>query len=211
MKIKRLSSFKILASAGIAAVCICGMATSAKADVKYILQNVTFDDGGTVAANGYFTTNVDGYVSSWNITTNAGTTLNFVTSYVSPPANALSDVPGAPPFTSVLFAPNGNPEQQALALVFQNPLGFASDPIVGGWECAGAYGCNLTGQTNPYGYGGGPIWGPTRFIVTDVAQGPSVLATGVPEVSTWGMMLLGFLGVGLAASRRKSRPALRLA
>jgi hypothetical protein len=32
----------------------------------------------------------------------------------------------------------------------------------------------------------------------------------VPEPATWAMMILGFLGVGLAAYRRKSRPAFRL-
>ena len=32
----------------------------------------------------------------------------------------------------------------------------------------------------------------------------------VPEPATWAMMILGFLGVGLVAYRRKSRPAFRL-
>jgi hypothetical protein len=50
--------------------------------------------------------------------------------------------------------------------------------------------------------------------------GPAVLdltfngspVTGVPEASTWAMMVLGFCGVGFMAYRRKSRhPALRLA
>jgi hypothetical protein len=31
---------------------------------------------------------------------------------------------------------------------------------------------------------------------------------GVPEPSTWAMMLLGFAGVGFMAYRRKSKPAL---
>jgi hypothetical protein len=35
--------------------------------------------------------------------------------------------------------------------------------------------------------------------------------TGVPEVSTWAMMLLGFAGVGFMAYRRKAQPAFRLA
>jgi hypothetical protein len=49
--------------------------------------------------------------------------------------------------------------------------------------------------------------------------GPAVLdltfrgspVTGVPEVSTWAMMILGFCGVGFMAYRRKSQPALRFA
>ena len=35
--------------------------------------------------------------------------------------------------------------------------------------------------------------------------------SAVPEASTWAMMLLGFVGVGFMAYRRKSKPALRLA
>jgi len=38
-----------------------------------------------------------------------------------------------------------------------------------------------------------------------------VLASGVPEASTWAMMILGFFGIGLVAYRRSERPRLRLA
>jgi len=34
--------------------------------------------------------------------------------------------------------------------------------------------------------------------------------SGVPEPATWAMMILGFLGVGFMAYRRKGKPALRL-
>jgi hypothetical protein len=34
---------------------------------------------------------------------------------------------------------------------------------------------------------------------------------GVPEPSTWAMLLLGFAGIGLMAYRRKSKPALMAA
>lgn len=39
----------------------------------------------------------------------------------------------------------------------------------------------------------------------------NVTVTAVPEPSTWAMMILGFLGVGFMAYRRKSGPALRIA
>jgi hypothetical protein len=39
----------------------------------------------------------------------------------------------------------------------------------------------------------------------------NVVLTAVPEASTWAMMLLGFLGVGFMAYRRKKGPAFRLA
>jgi hypothetical protein len=36
-------------------------------------------------------------------------------------------------------------------------------------------------------------------------------ASAVPEPSTWAMMILGFIGVGFMAYRRKAKPAFRLA
>jgi hypothetical protein len=38
-----------------------------------------------------------------------------------------------------------------------------------------------------------------------------VVTTGVPEPSTWAMMILGFLGIGFAAYRQRSRVSFRLA
>jgi hypothetical protein len=37
------------------------------------------------------------------------------------------------------------------------------------------------------------------------------VTAGVPEASTWAMMILGFLGVGFTAYRRKTKPSFRLA
>jgi hypothetical protein len=39
----------------------------------------------------------------------------------------------------------------------------------------------------------------------------SSVVTGVPEPSTWAMMLLGFCGLGFLARRRKNQPALTAA
>jgi hypothetical protein len=44
------------------------------------------------------------------------------------------------------------------------------------------------------------------LLSTDV-----VISPGVPETSTWAMMLLGFAGLGFMAYRRKSRLALMAA
>jgi hypothetical protein len=41
-------------------------------------------------------------------------------------------------------------------------------------------------------------------------DGNPSLTTGVPEASTWAMMILGFCGVGFMAYRRKSKPLFRL-
>jgi hypothetical protein len=40
--------------------------------------------------------------------------------------------------------------------------------------------------------------------------GPAAPSPGVPEASTWGMMLLGFAGLGFAAYR-KARPVVLIA
>jgi hypothetical protein len=40
---------------------------------------------------------------------------------------------------------------------------------------------------------------------------PTNLTSPVPEPSTWAMMILGFLGVGFVAYRRKSQPSFRIA
>lgn len=56
--------------------------------------------------------------------------------------------------------------------------------------------------------------GTSNTIRFSEVEGPSYLGlpdlsvTGVPEPSSWSMMVLGFAGVGFMACRRKSRPAL---
>lgn len=49
---------------------------------------------------------------------------------------------------------------------------------------------------------------PAKDVVIDQAF---VVAGAVPEPSTWAMMILGFLGIGFVAYRRKAPPALQLA
>jgi hypothetical protein len=41
--------------------------------------------------------------------------------------------------------------------------------------------------------------------------GALTLTTAIPETSTWAMMILGFMGVGFMAYRRRGQPSLRLA
>ena len=49
---------------------------------------------------------------------------------------------------------------------------------------------------------------PAKDVVIDQAF---VVAGAVPEPSTWAMMILGFMGVGFMAYRRKTQSALRIA
>ncbi|MGY3346668.1 hypothetical protein ACVWXP_003815 [Bradyrhizobium sp. USDA 4463] len=55
-----------------------------------------------------------------------------------------------------------------------------------------------------YVYGGLPGTKPSGLFVGDV------VVTAVPEPATWAMMLMGFMGVGLVAYRRRVGPSLRL-
>ena len=118
---------------------------------------------------------------------------------------------------------------------FQTPVpGSYADPAFGpflyGIECTS--GCPNGGTSPPVP----PSSGPLDFTITGVSTtnflnisgyvfaadliGPlggtgaiagDPLVTAVPEASTWAMMILGFMGVGFLAYRRKgTRPALRL-
>jgi hypothetical protein len=54
------------------------------------------------------------------------------------------------------------------------------------------------------------------FLFEAFAQAKSsatdqAINAGVPEPSTWAMMILGFFGIGFMAYRRKSKPALMVA
>jgi PEP-CTERM motif len=50
----------------------------------------------------------------------------------------------------------------------------------------------------------------SRAEQADFLAGPPTLPA-VPEPSTWVMMILGFVGVGFMAFRRKAKPILRVA
>jgi hypothetical protein len=86
-----------------------------------------------------------------------------------------------------------------------------------------------TGTVYEYAQNGGGPWGPHPAINgnaewidgTDnglsacgnctVDFSTSFTVAGVPEPSTWAMMILGFAGIGFMAYRRKSKPALMAA
>ena len=60
-------------------------------------------------------------------------------------------------------------------------------------------------------YGVGDSTGGTNVLLELVEGNKFVSVRGVPEPSTWAMMILGFGGVGFMAHRRKSKPALMAA
>ena len=89
---------------------------------------------------------------------------------------------------SVVIFPSGvstnADETSALQLTFLHPLGgYGPDPISGGifgpsFECANSFSC----QFNP---------GPDNARLGDVRYVTGGIAAGVPEVSTWEILLLG--------------------
>jgi hypothetical protein len=120
----------------------------------------------------------------------------------------------------------------ALDLLFDtNSVGLitASDFVVGGFTSDGSHNFAVfespaNGIISIFGYASDYVQinpnGPGSFtdIGTAVVPGSWTLldstaipAPSVPEPSTWAMLLLGFVGIGFMAYRRKSKPALMAA
>jgi hypothetical protein len=62
--------------------------------------------------------------------------------------------------------------------------------------------------------GAGPYSITEEYIISTGANGGSgnsTIVVSVPETSTWAMMIVGFLGVGFLAYRRKAAPSFRIA
>ncbi|MEH2515780.1 choice-of-anchor C domain-containing protein [Bradyrhizobium sp. AZCC 1610] len=113
---------------------------------------------------------------------------------------ALSGNPdGAPPEKSLEVSVTGSAAQDYAYPVVGNKLNmsYALESYIFTWAGGDAtlnFASLNTPSNNPYG----PVIG-------------DVSITAIPEPSTWAMMILGFLGVGFVAYRRKSEAALRVA
>jgi PEP-CTERM motif len=159
---------------------LAAMASTANAAVIWDVSG-TFSDGTTLT--GSFTTNVYGYVETWDLFTQAK---------------------GA--FTSVEYDPSTSYRSSGFQFVDFQPgyfgdlhLDFAgnltdpssSNPILaaGSFECQGSYGCFI------------PEGGNTRYLT----GGASDFAAAVPEPATWTMLILGFgmMGAALRLSGRR--------
>ena len=174
-------------TAALAAVFSVGLAASAKADVHWLVSG-TFDDGGTFS--GGFDTDVYGFVitSTYDVVTTGGLLTpydyNAGDSYTNSGNNYVEAQPG--------YA-----QDLKLTFTYDLTVGSQNNPLVGGpsgpsFECQGSYSCYL-----------GNVEG-TRYVASGAAA-------AVPEVSTWGMMLLGCAGLGYSAFRRSARVPVSLA
>jgi hypothetical protein len=177
---------------------VAGTASGAKADVVWTVSG-TFDDNTTLT--GTFTTNVYGFLeNNYSLTTQTDTPKGFV-GFTYTSSNSY--------FSNGTFYVDFQPGyQQDLHLAFldglsvpnlNNPIvGASGDPATGpSYECQGSFSCfDLLGGT-------------VRFIGVGFASSPvpgtNSVTSGIPEASTWAMLLLGFAGIGFLGYRRSNR------
>ena len=149
----------------------------------WTLADATFDDGTTLT--GSFSTDVYGFVTDWNLSTQADgifTSYNYTTGGTDYAASGNYFIDFQPGYFGDLH------------VAFQNDLSIATptvDPIVTGeasFECQSSYSCFV------------PMDGATRYLVSGYAD-------SAPEPTAWALMLIGFAGVGYALRRRVAKPA----
>jgi hypothetical protein len=99
----------------------------------------------------------------------------------------------------------------AFATLNVNPTTNAGDiPTPGTWKLETLSGI-FAGPTTPIGHGFVELLGYGGNGDTVLFDNVHVTVSAVPEPATWAMMILGFMGVGFVAYRRKSKPAFLLA
>jgi len=157
--------------------------------IDWTLSNVTFSDGG--AATGTFSIDsTTGQLTDYDITVGSGSILA-----------AFEYKPSTAPYVNYNLFANSNSfvifvdaYSRHLELNFANALTNSGTNSL------------LPGQLNLLGsWESDLLYSEIRYV----SGGEAIVAvTGVPEPSTWAMMILGFAGVGFMAYRRKSKPAL---
>jgi PEP-CTERM motif len=100
-----------------------------------------------------------------------------------------------------LFSFNAQSPIDSGSLDFAGQVGLGANLCVGGAAAFGS--CGGTGSRGAYA---NSFFTDEAPVVTLVSS----ITSGVPEPSTWAMMLLGFAGIGFMAYLRKSKPALMI-
>jgi len=184
-------------ASSVALIAALALSSPASADVRWVLNDVTFDDGGTVSS-GVFTVDTAGYVSNSApalITTTGGSTLPGNT-YAGPSSGGINTMinEGSGDNILTLFLLTPPPGYSSyygeINLEFEYPLNVSRpvNPIVAGspgpsWECLG--------------------WSCPNGTIRYVTGG----SAAIPEPSTWALMALGFAGLGFAGWRAARRDA----
>jgi hypothetical protein len=142
---------------------------------------------GNADNGGYDVTAVSGTVTGGPL---AGTIAGLVGGDPGPGTNHLS--PNSTFFYDNIFYPTADPHFDAPGLLFSLVGAPTKD-----WNLWG------TGPNAYLLYADQPAYDPQ--------SAGTLTVTAVPEPATWAMMLLGFMGVGFLAYRRRSGAALRIA
>jgi hypothetical protein len=214
------SATRLLACLVVATIC-ASVSAPASADTiaTFSLDNVTFDNGAT-ASGGFDYDVTTGAVSNVNITSN---------NLLGPRPIAWSEAFAASNGLVFSASSSSNPPQFLFQLLLQQhgagfdiyELGFLPVTLSGIVNEGDILHEPPLSSTNVVQGASFPLW-----VINDhsfasyscgVACPGSVIdvnggsldvtaVAGVPEPSTWAMMLLGFAGVGFMAYRRKSKP-----
>jgi hypothetical protein len=194
--------FRGLAALGFLAI---GAATGAQASVTLFNTGVIGPDTGAIDPNysvegggpaityfnpAYFP---DSSTSRWISLSDTGTpgngTVTFITTFSADSADTVGGSWGTDNFGSIVV--NGTTVAQL----------FNTDP-------------NNFNQLHPFSFTPGIGVNTLEVILTDTGPPTAFRIDGfagpVPEPSTWAMMILGFVGIGLMAYRRKRQGTLRL-
>ena len=172
---------KITFLLGAFALGVAAFAGSATASIlNWELENVQFDDGGQMSGTFSVDTTV-GAVTAFDITTTAGSILagfhyDEATGFV-----------GGDLLSGNSFIVQDNQQTRYIQFDFANPL--------------------TSGGVNallppPPGVGSGSFECNNCVLVRNVLAGGDARTIAAPELSTWAMMLLGFVGVGYTSIRR---------
>jgi hypothetical protein len=167
----------------IAASIVVGATASAEAK----LFAFTFDATGIDIDGRFVTNNLPNSVGGLEITSISGTVNGLdMTSLVAANAPAIATVSGGIQFDNVLYAPS-SPRLDNKGVLFNGP--------------SGEY--NVYTDHSTYSLSDKP---PDVGIYGPGTEG-TFTVTGVPELSTWAMLIIGFGGVGLQVRRRSRHVA----
>ena len=127
------------------------------------------------------------------------------------PGDTIVGVVGNPNFPASSYSPDG-------AFIYDNAL-FSTQPYLDNPGVLFTTVGNTAGFWNlfsvsPTGYQLYESVAGSGYPVAEngtLTVSPEFLTSAVPESSTWAMMILGFLGLGFMAYRRKSNNSFRLA
>jgi hypothetical protein len=196
--------------------CSVLLATQARATVYDIIAPSGVPISGTITTDGNTSTLSASDITSWQINQTLDT-VHFL-SFLNPTNSAVSLTGGALSATATALDFNFG-DAPASLLKFESPNFFGGSGGLSLQFCdAGSVCTNQVAATSssveilvliaPGCCSTSTGSAPNNGIVEIGAAEP---VTGVPEPSTWAMMLLGFVGLGFLAYRRKSKPALMAA